>query len=129
MAFVRFVIADVDEDSGQRTGLFQALFTLSRDGNLLPHQEQQWKEVRVWFDQNLDEPARLSKSSRPHAQAKAISWFKDTAVEHIQRMRMLAEILREHDIVCEVVQTQRPGYIVFEDEYQVAAEPFRDTQT
>jgi hypothetical protein len=129
MAFVRFVVSEIDEDSGQRQGLFQALSRLQEEGRLLPHEMQQWEEVYDWFRKNLDAPARFTRSSRPHARAVAISWFKDTAAEHIRRIRALVSILRDHGVSCEVIQTRRPGYVVFEDEYQVVAEPFRETQT
>lgn len=34
-----------------------------------------------------------------------------------------------HGIEVEVLHTERPGYVVYEDEYQVAAEPFTETLT
>ena len=44
-------------------------------------------------------------------------------------MRVLVQILVAHGIVVEVLRTERPGYIVYEDAYQVAAEPFKETIT
>lgn len=129
MAFLRFVVSEIDDDSGRREGLFQAFARLEEAGDLLPHELQQWEEIYDWFRKNLDAPPRFTRSSRPHAKPIAISWFKDTAVEHIRRMRVLAEILRDHGLICDVIRTQRPGYVVFEDEHQVAAEPFRETRT
>jgi hypothetical protein len=38
-------------------------------------------------------------------------------------------ILEAHGVVVERIRTQRPGYIVYEDEHQVAAYPFADTPT
>lgn len=40
-------------------------------------------------------------------------------------MHALVELLRSKDVVVEVAVSDRPGYIVYEDEHQVAAEPFR----
>jgi hypothetical protein len=40
-------------------------------------------------------------------------------------MHALAALLRAKDVPVDILTTDRPGYIVFEDEYQVAAEPFR----
>ncbi|HUH84044.1 MAG TPA: hypothetical protein VLX85_05515, partial [Stellaceae bacterium] len=68
-------------------------------------------------------------SPRPHAKAQAISWFKDWANEHVARMRELQRVLEKHGVAVEVLTTERPGYIVYEDEFQVAAYPFRDIQT
>jgi hypothetical protein len=100
MGYVRFVIQRNDCDSGQRQGLFQALSALER----------------------LDE-----LRSKPHAKRVALSWFKDTATEYIRRMRELADILHAHGIETEMLSTDRPGYVVYEDAHQVAAEPFNDT--
>ena len=47
--------------------------------------------------------------------------------EHIGRMREYQRILEAHGIVVEMLVTQRPGYIVYEGAYQVAAYPFADT--
>lgn len=42
-------------------------------------------------------------------------------------MRELAAILDENDILVDVIETERPGYLTYEDEVQVVAEPFSDT--
>ncbi len=42
-------------------------------------------------------------------------------------MRELAAILEEHDITVEVIQSDKPGFVVYEDRYQIAAEPLRDS--
>jgi len=44
-------------------------------------------------------------------------------------MRTVASILDAHGIEVEVLHTVRPGYVVYEDQYQVAAEPFSETVT
>ncbi len=42
-------------------------------------------------------------------------------------MERLAEILREHGYTVSRITEHRVGYIVYEDEHQVVAEPFADT--
>ncbi len=49
----------------------------------------------------------------------------DTATEHLTRMHALAELLRARGLIVEVIHTDRPGHVVYEEECQVAAEPFR----
>jgi hypothetical protein len=129
MTYVRFVTSVRDESSGFRQGLFQAIGTLQDRGDLLPHEAQLWAETRKWFDKNLAEPTSFARATRHHAKAVALSWFKDSAVQHIQRMRILAHLLEEHGVICEMVCSERPGYIVYEDAFQVVAEPFTDTAT
>ena len=43
-------------------------------------------------------------------------------------MRELAAILEENGYIVSQVTSKRPGYVVFEDEHQVVAEPFRNEQ-
>ena len=44
-------------------------------------------------------------------------------------MARLAEVVRRCGHAVTELRTLRPGYIVYEDELQVIAEPFRDTPT
>jgi len=83
--------------------------------------------LKEWFNQNLQKPRRLARSKKPRAKNVAISWFKNTAVEHIARMRSLARIVEAHGLLVDMLHTRKPGYVVYEDEFQVAAEPFSDT--
>jgi hypothetical protein len=62
-----------------------------------------------------------------HNSPRAISWFKETASEHISHMRQLALILESHDIAVSQLTTDNPGKVEYEDEHQIAAIPFRNT--
>ena len=127
--YIRFAIHRTDHDSGKREGLFQALSALESSGQLLPHEEAEYNEVYEWFRHNLKKPTSFSRSSKPHAKNVALSWFKDSAIEHIAKMRALGQMLQAHRIEVEMLRTERPGYVVYEDDFQVAAEPFRETLT
>jgi glycine cleavage system regulatory protein len=78
-----------------------------------------------WFRANLPFPERVARSRRPKRHHAAVSWFKQSATDHIHMARELAALLDAHDIRTEMLTTDRPGYVVYEDEYQVLAEPFR----
>ena len=82
-----------------------------------------------WFNENLETPKSFAKSKKPHAKEVAISWFKDTAAEHISKMYEIKSILEAHGIAVDVIRTSRPGYVVYEDDYQITAEPYYETQT
>jgi hypothetical protein len=126
---IRFVIQENDKESGRRQGLFQALSDLEYAHALLPDEQALYDEIYNWFRSNLKKPTSFSRSSKPHVKNVAISWFKDSAVEHIAKMRQLASILEAHGIIVDTVKTERAGYIVYEDAHQIAAEPFRETAT
>lgn len=127
--YIRFVVHALDRDSGRRQGLFQALGRLKDRGALSPADEAAYEEVRLWFRAHLAVPGRFSRSRKPHAAAVALSWFRVTAHEHIERMRVMAALLERQGVLVEVIKHARPGYIVYEDEYQVAAIPFNDSAT
>ena len=110
-------------------GLFQASREL-RDANLMnKYEEDQLLEIRDWFDENLKKPNSFAKSKKPHAKGVAISWFKDSANEHIGKMYELKSILESHGIDVDVIRTTKPGYVVYQDEFQITAEPYAETTT
>ena len=133
MAYIRFVIPHVDKQSRRRQGLFRAMGTLIDADALLPHERATYDEIYAWFSVNLKRPSllRRARSWRPGERRAganiALSWFKDSAIEHIRRMRTIAEILREHGLIVQTIVTEKPGYVVYEDAHQVAAEPFEET--
>jgi hypothetical protein len=126
--FIRFVTSHVDEDSARRQGLFQALEALEKSGRLTEPDRATLDTISRWFSKHLKKPTRLSVSPRPHRRAQAISWYKDTAGEHIAQMRAMQKILERYGLAIEMIKSDRIGYVLYEDEYQVAAYPFADTK-
>src|SRR4051812_15052791 len=101
--YVRFVTTSIDEDSGKRRGIFQAVADLV-EGNELPEQElEELQAMRKWFNQHLDAPDRFARSSRKNAAPKAISWYKSSAMEYISRMHAMCRTLNEHGISTEMI--------------------------
>lgn len=125
--YLRFVVADRDEDSERALGVFHAVWNLCDAGKLYAHEEEHHDSVRWWFHENLENPTRFT-GSRPfyRKKSRAISWFKDSATEHLARARELVAILETHGVPVHMLKAQRVGYSVYEDEYQVVAEPFSD---
>jgi hypothetical protein len=127
--YVRFVTAMIDETSGKRQGVFQAMSDLIDTRELAEHEMEELQAIRKWFNQHLARPKRFARSSKRHAAPKAISWYKTSATEHIGRMHAICRILNEHGIVTNMITSTRPGYVVFEDKHQIAAVPFSETTT
>jgi hypothetical protein len=122
--FIRFVVTHRHSRSGYQQGVFSALYQLEREGKLEDYEQEWFHGIEKWFDTHLKRPDRFSRSSRPDAAAKAVSWFKATAREHVTRMRELASLLEHKDVFVEELRTEKPGYVVYEDDTQVAAVPF-----
>lgn len=129
--YLRFVVADVDEDSGRELGVFHAVRNLRVEGKLYAYEEEHHDSIRQWFNENLEQPSRFTASKPPfyRKQSKALSWFKDRAHEHIAHVRELVSIVQNHGVQVRMLKTHRVGYVVYEDEYQVVAEPFADVRS
>jgi hypothetical protein len=126
--FIRFVVPLQHEDSHCRTGVFHEAYRL-RDRDLLEYSEDAWlKYVLTWFEQQLPVPSRFSRSRRRCAHPQAVCWFKAEATRCIGMVRRMTSILDRHGVATQMLRTKRPGYIIYEDKYQVAAVPFRDTR-
>jgi hypothetical protein len=124
--FLRFSVVGPDhENTGQPLGEFQAGYRAVRGSLLTPENETRTLELLAWFDKHLDTPRRFAKARKPSAQPKAISWFKPTALAHIAKARELVELLRPAGVEIVMSTTRTPGYVVYEDDFQIAAEPFR----
>ena len=128
MRYLRFVVAERVRNTGSRQGVFHAARDLHEAGRLLPHEEEQVTRIRDWFNERLDKPTRFARSQNPN-HTRGLSWFKDTAGEHLQYIRELITILEAHDVHVDMISTERPGYIVYEDDVQIVAEPFTETGT
>ncbi len=128
--YLRFVVADIDEDSARQLGIFHAVSYLRSQGKLNPHEKDQHDSISQWFKDHLKKPTRFTASKPPlyRKKSKAISWFKDSAPEHIAQARELVAILQHHGVSVQMLKSNRVGYIIYEDEYQIVAEPFADTE-
>jgi hypothetical protein len=127
--YLRFVVADIDEDSGRELVVFHAVRNLREEEKLHAHEEEMHDSIVQWFDKHLEKPTRFTASKPPYYRKKnvAISWFKDTAHEHLARVRELVVILEHHGVSVRMLKANRVGYIVYEDEFQIVAQPFSDT--
>ena len=60
---------------------------------------KKYREIADWLNENLDMPTNFTRSNKPHAKPRAISWFKDSAKEYISRTREVAAILEKYDLL------------------------------
>ncbi|MGZ3749848.1 MAG: hypothetical protein ACXVIY_00780, partial [Mucilaginibacter sp.] len=123
--YIRFITQFINEDNEPETGIFHALRFVAEHSLTQDEDANQLKTLNKWFSVNLAKPDRFSNASRPHAEAIALSWYKDSAKEHIRLTYDIIALLEKYHLVVERVATKNPGYIIYEDEYQVSAVPFR----
>ena len=123
--FLRFVTANVIRSLRVEAGVFTVAYDVARESLVPDYERSRMEELLFWFDRNLRVPERLSRSTRS-CDYRAICWFKPSAHEHLRQMWELTWILENNFVFIRTIRTRHPGYIVYEDEAQVAAEPFRD---
>ena len=132
MSFLRFIVTGLHPESGVEDGLFGPAYKLRDDPALGEAQRKTLSETLTWFERNLKTPTRFNRTrSKGHYRrnTKGIAWFRDTASECISRMHVLKRVLESHGHAVTVVHETHVGYVVYEDEAQVVAEPFADTRT
>lgn len=125
-SFVRFVVAESDPVTGLELGVFQVAYRL-RDRPEVPEIDRAvLRDIRAWFGRNLAEPPRFNRTRSKgydRRQTRGIAWFRHTATEHISRVQRLRVVLEHHGYHVSMLREERLGYVVYEDEHQVIAEP------
>ncbi len=132
MGFIRFIQSRHHPESGVEDGLFGLAYTLRDSPEVAADNRATLADALAWFEKHLDTPSRFNRTkSKGHYRrnTRGIAWFKDTATEHLARMHEIRSVLEQDGYVVEVIVEARVGYIVFEDAFQVIAEPFSDTRT
>lgn len=124
--FIRFVSGELHEDSHVSAGLFRAVYHLRCSNGLPEYEFQALIELGDWFNVNLDSPFEHLRISDRYD--RAICWFKHTAREHLAKAWELATVLERNDVLIWTIKSKRTGYVYYEDDVQVFAEPFYDAR-
>jgi len=123
--YLRFVTIWLDDDSHMPAGIFTAAYLLDGDDELPDYARAMLVEILAWFDRHLVAPHTFSRSPRAYGRNIGLCWFKDTARQHVERAFELMALLEDNNIFIEVVTADRPGFVVYEDDHQIVAEPPR----
>jgi hypothetical protein len=119
------VLEETDQRTGKDKGLFTAAYSALRSKELYEYQEVEIKEALKWLEKHLPVPEKFSKKrNASHKNTHGISWFKPEATETLKQIRRIVAVLEEYGMKIQILKTTRPGYVVYEDDYQIVAEPF-----
>jgi hypothetical protein len=132
VAFLRFVTSKSHPDSGVEAGIFTVAYSLHRAAGVRGEDRERLKEHLAWFEEHLRTPARFNRSGSKgfyRRKTRGVAWFRDTASACISRMHALKTILETYGYPVTLVREERVGYVIYEDDLQVVAEPFTDTRT
>lgn len=119
--YIRFVIGRKDEDSHVEQGIFQAAGLALEWQDITGTDAAELNELRTWFNENLEKPTSFGRDKLQ----RGICWFKTGSTEHISRIWEMVHILERNGIYVKKIRSDRPGYMIYEDEWQIVAEPFR----
>jgi hypothetical protein len=132
MAFIRFALARRHPDSGVEDGTFGLAYELRDSRDVETADRALLTETLAWFEKNLETPTRFNRTKSKgfyRRKTRGIAWFKDTSTEHLARMHQIKGVLERYGHSVVILTEARVGYVTYEDEVQVVAEPFSDTQT
>ena len=113
-------------------GVFALAYDL-RDSSLVEAADRKvLADTLAWFDKNLLTPFRFNRTKSKgfyRRKTRGVAWFKESATEHLARMHQIKCILENYGYSVEMVTETRVGYVTYDDDHQIVAEPFSDTRT
>src|SRR5215813_6782947 len=118
---IRFVSGEIDPRSHVAAGLFCAASELRWSDGLPDYEFDALIELRDWFNIHLRSPFGYLSHCRRYD--RAVCWFKSSAHEHLARAWELVAILERNDMLIWTIRSPRVGYIHYEDDVQVFAQP------
>lgn len=118
MKYVRIQGRETAYRTGMPVGIFAAVHRLQEAGLLTDEEKAVYHEIdQVWFQENLPNPP-FYDDDKP---GKPITWFKTaTSGFMLEKLRPLMDMLEKYAKPYDMVYTNFPGRIVYEDEWQVA---------
>jgi HAD superfamily hydrolase (TIGR01509 family) len=94
---------------------------LRRAGKLTVEQEATYLEIDDWFQEHLPNPDFYADGNS----IGAVTWFKDPVPSAMQsRVEEMRAILRAHEVEFDTVESDDPGEIVYDDEFQIGVVPY-----
>ncbi|MEM8986807.1 MAG: hypothetical protein AAGC95_08800 [Pseudomonadota bacterium] len=121
MKYVRFQGLELNCGTSSKRGIFQLAYQLKHSPFTAGHDDKELRKNLDWLEMHLQAPSILD-GAKNH---RAICWFKDAACEPLKRIWSIKFILGEYGVWIDRITTRKPGYIIYEDGWQIVAKPFR----
>jgi hypothetical protein len=119
--FIRFVVGRDDEHHRSLRGVITEAELLRDDALLECYQVSLLDATYDWLNKHLPCPP-FRKGVFPPS---AVCWFKDNAGEPIKKVWEIVALLKEQGVPVRLLKTRKPGRILYEDEYQVVVEQWK----
>ena len=125
--YIRFVAIDPQREPDRPKGVFDAAYDILHRGDAPEYLQTEMRETLDWFVANLPIPDRFARTRRSHRSDSGICWFKTDNNDCIAQVRYLVYLVTECGIPVRELRTEHPGYRIYEDGWQLVAEPFAST--
>ena len=114
--YVRIQGRDLAANTLTGRGVFSVFQQLIQDGVMEQEDEDLYREIDSWFVEHLPFPPQCKR------QEPVVCFFKaSNAEEMLKWMKPALWLLDRYQVPHYLVYTNRPGEIVYEDDYQVVA--------
>ena len=117
--YIRFAIGGINSDAER--GIFGAVAWALEWQEITGSDADELKKMLAWFSKNLEKLVSEGSGVLRHGTC----WFKSNAAEHISKIEEMAVILGRNGVSVKKISTHKPGFVVYEDEWQLVAEPAR----
>jgi ribosomal protein S18 acetylase RimI-like enzyme len=116
--YVRIQGREMAYRTGMPVGIFTTVHRLLQTGLLTDEEKAIYYETdQIWFQENLPNPP-FYNDDKP---GKPITWFKTATTRFmVEKLQPLMGMLEKYSKPYDIVYTNFPGRIVYEDEWQVA---------
>ena len=123
--FIRFIVKYFNQQTGkEETGIFRAADYVRDFTAIGVLEKQNLQKLIEWFDNNLPVPEFYDDPTTRTEEQHTYFWFKTGAIEFLEQMNALNEILEANGVKVETLQSEElPGELVFEDYCQIAVVP------
>lgn len=114
--YTRYHVNYISPKTGQPVGLFVAVWSIL-DTCLTKDEVQEYWQYRRYFEEVLPIPPFYSDGNS----IGAVTWFKDNdkTKSLTEKLEFYFRILRKYNVDVVKSQSDNPGTIIYEDEYQV----------
>jgi hypothetical protein len=106
-----------------RTGIFSAALDLRDEDSLADCECAQLCELLRWFDEYLPEPTSFTRARRTSCVRHGVCWFKHSARMHLAQIWQMVALLERNGIWIRMLKAHWPGYVIYEDDWQIVAVP------
>ena len=108
-----------------RTGIFCTAYPLSRHEGAPDWLRAEVRRELDWFETYLPVPGGgvFWVKSQRRWRRQGLCWFRPDATAMISHAFNLRALIEEYGIGVDVVKTDRPGSVLYRDDYQVVARP------